>query len=273
MIAKRVLFVDDEPNIRMTLPRILVHKGYKVSTASSVAEAVDLINKENFDVLISDLNIGQPGDGFTVVSVMRRVQPEAVTFILTGYPDFESALQAIRSQVDDYLTKPADIGALVSAIEFKLAHRKPLRSIVPQRVPELLLENLNQVMKRWIEQVSNHPEFHGTQQGDIRERAQRLADLLSGICYQVIRKEDLLQEGLRAKAAQHGAQHSSANSRSELIVTESRLLQRIISHFLQENMLKLDLSTLIFDAMNLADLISEAMEQSLSGFNQRSFAA
>lgn len=54
-----------------------------ITSAASVAEAVALINRQKFDVLISDLNIGQPSDGFTVVSVIRRVQPEAVTFILT----------------------------------------------------------------------------------------------------------------------------------------------------------------------------------------------
>lgn len=98
MPKTRLLFVDDEPNIRLTLPAVLEREGFAVTTAASVPEAVDLINREKFDILISDLNIGQPSDGFTVVSVMRRVQPEAFTFILTGYPDFESALQAIRNQ-------------------------------------------------------------------------------------------------------------------------------------------------------------------------------
>ena len=75
------------------------------------------ITTETFDVLLSDLNIGNPGDGLTVVSAMRRTQPEAVTMILTGYPAFETALEAIRQQVDDYIVKPADVPALVRAIE------------------------------------------------------------------------------------------------------------------------------------------------------------
>ena len=67
---------------------------------------------ERFDLLISDLNIGHPADGFIVVSAMRRTDPDCVTFILTGYPGFETALQAIREQLDDYLIKPADISAI-----------------------------------------------------------------------------------------------------------------------------------------------------------------
>ncbi|HEY2116704.1 MAG TPA: response regulator, partial [Candidatus Angelobacter sp.] len=105
----RILFADDEPGIRMTLPLILAQEGFEVSVAATVAEALALINQDQFDVLLADLNIGERGDGFTLISAMRRVQPGAVTLILTGYPDFETALQAIRSQVDDYLTKPADV--------------------------------------------------------------------------------------------------------------------------------------------------------------------
>src|SRR5437868_9746999 len=104
----KVLFVDDEPTIRLTLPKILEMHEFEVKTAATVGEALKLIQSEEFDVLLSDLNIGEQSDGFTVVSAMRRVQPEALTIILTGYPAFESALQAIREQVDDYIAKPAD---------------------------------------------------------------------------------------------------------------------------------------------------------------------
>ena len=151
--------MDDEPGIRMTLPAILEQKGFEAKTAASVPEAIEIINKQKFDVLISDLNIGQPSDGFTVVSVMRRVQPEAVTFILTGFPDFESALKAIRNQVDDYLTKPADISMLVATLERKLTNRHPARSIPTQRAPELLLERLEEVLHHWLVEVQSHPEL------------------------------------------------------------------------------------------------------------------
>jgi hypothetical protein len=51
-----------------------------------------------FDVLLTDLNIGSPADGFILVTAMRRLQPSASTFILTGYPDSQTALEAIREQ-------------------------------------------------------------------------------------------------------------------------------------------------------------------------------
>jgi DNA-binding NtrC family response regulator len=92
---RRILFVDDEPSIRLTLPAVLEEHGFEVSIAGSVAEALSKINSSRFDVLLSDLNIGEDGDGFRVVRAMRSIQPKCVTVILTGYPAFESALQGI----------------------------------------------------------------------------------------------------------------------------------------------------------------------------------
>src|SRR5438876_4685254 len=82
----RVLFVDDEPSIRLTLPPVLQEAGFEVRVSESVPDALFEINTNPYDVLISDLNIGEDGDGFLVVSAMRHVQPGCTNFILTGYP-------------------------------------------------------------------------------------------------------------------------------------------------------------------------------------------
>src|SRR5207249_10611473 len=90
-----ILFVDDEDSIRLTLPPLLQCYGFEVTSAATVAEAVGLITLHKFDVLISHLNIGHPGDGFTVVSAMRSRQPIVLRFILSAYPAFESTLEVI----------------------------------------------------------------------------------------------------------------------------------------------------------------------------------
>lgn len=120
---KRILFVDDEPSIRLTLPSVLKENGYEVSTAGSVDEAISKIGSARYDVLLSDLNISEEGDGFRVVRAMRNSQPTCLTMILTGYPGFETAIEGIRQQVDDYLVKPADVEALLDTLHRKLAQR------------------------------------------------------------------------------------------------------------------------------------------------------
>jgi DNA-binding NtrC family response regulator len=116
MSTMRVLCVDDDPKIRETLPAILERQGLQVTVVGSVAQALSAIASRAFEVLISDLNIGEPGDGFTVVSAMRRTHPECINFILTGYPALESALQALRSQVDEYIQMAEHIRGILDKI-------------------------------------------------------------------------------------------------------------------------------------------------------------
>src|ERR1043166_4836451 len=74
-MATRILFVDDEAGIRNTLKPILEQHGFKVTTAATVPEALEHMNHAAFDVLLSDLNIGQPGAGLTLVSAIRSANP------------------------------------------------------------------------------------------------------------------------------------------------------------------------------------------------------
>ncbi len=119
----RILFVDDEPNIRLTLPPVLEEHGFEVKAAATVAEAIAQIKTSRFDVLISDLNVGENGDGFRVVGAMREKQPGCITVILTGYPAFETAVDAIRHKVDDYVVKPVDVEVLVKSLRDRMAKK------------------------------------------------------------------------------------------------------------------------------------------------------
>jgi DNA-binding NtrC family response regulator len=120
LLRKRILFVDDEVAIRLTLPRILVKYGFEVTSVASVADAVTEIKAHKFDALLSDLNVPQPNEGFVVVRAMRQHQPRCVNFVLTGYPAEASVEEAVEQQVAHYFTKPVDIDELVGTIMDKL---------------------------------------------------------------------------------------------------------------------------------------------------------
>ena len=262
----RILFVDDEAGIRLTLAPILEKHGFLVVTAASVSEALEKINHDKFDVLLSDLNIGQPGDGFTVVSAMRRVQPEACTFILTGYPDFETALQAIRNQVDDYLLKPTDVPTLLEAIQHKLAARRP-HSLEPpvKRVSELLRENSRQITRLWLDAVSEHPDLAGIHLSET-ERADHVPGLLSELAARVDSSMEQTSKALRTLGKEHGKQRARQGYSIPQLVVELRLLQRVISIVLQRNLIRMDLSTVISDMLEVGEGLQEQLEYSIRGF-------
>ncbi len=123
---KYILFVDDEPAIRATLPPILRRRGFQVTVAATVQEAVTAMYLQQFDLLLTDLNIDQEGDGFQVVRSMREANPRCITVILTAYPSFESAVEGIHQALDDYVVKPTDTDALVAMLSRRLARRREL---------------------------------------------------------------------------------------------------------------------------------------------------
>jgi ActR/RegA family two-component response regulator len=268
-MATRILFVDDEAGIRKTLSVILEQHGFDVTTASTVREALEHLNTSTFEVLLSDLNIGQPGDGFTVVSAMRRVQPGAATFILTGYPDFDTALQAIRSQVDDYLLKPTDVPTLINAIQRRLEHkRQPLAPERPlKRVSTLMQENLGEIMKEWLSLVKQHSELATIALND-KDRVDHLPDVVKELAGRVDVLSDVTSTGAKTAASEHGKERARQGYNIPLIVIEMRLLQRVLSSILQRNLIRMDLSTVIGDMIQVGESLQEQLEFSIRGFQQ-----
>src|SRR4029077_6559272 len=176
--------VDDEENIRLTLPVLLKKHGFDVTAVASVAEAVVKISAVSFDVLVADLNISREGDGFLVITAMRRAQPHCKNFILTGYPGLENAIRAIQSQVDDYFTKPTDVEELVAKIKARLA----APSAPPTRLAPVFMENEREITAKIFEAIKRDAIL-----GKARLDDRRLVDHLPSIFRAVTAR--LMQEG------------------------------------------------------------------------------
>ena len=259
----RILFVDDEPAIRLTLPAILQMQGFEVTAAATVPEALAIIHSKRFDVLLSDLNIGQPGDGFTVVSAMRRTQPEAVTLIITGYPAFETALQAIRSQVDDYISKPAEITKLVEAIQHALSGRKPNRPSLPlQRVPSIIRENQNAIVESWLKQVMENPEMAAIPLSK-KERIDHLPWVLRELIEATESNRKEISKGAMKSARVHGKLRGKQGYSAPMLAEEVRILLAAIGADVQDNLLSVDVSQVVPDLIGAADILNLILRESL----------
>ena len=86
--------------------------------------ALKQIVEQHFDVLITDLHMPGAGDGFAVVTAMRHAQPEALTLVVSGFPDVQEAMAAILLQADEVLVKPFDFDRLEQLIR-DVADRPP----------------------------------------------------------------------------------------------------------------------------------------------------
>jgi ActR/RegA family two-component response regulator len=259
----RVLFLDDEESIRATLPLMLEAYGFSVTSTGTVPDALRLISHEKFDVLIADLNVGNAGDGFTVVSAMRRTQPTAVNFILTGFPAFETALEAIRQQVDDYLIKPTEIESLVQAIQSKLTDRKPTHGIQPKRLPDIIERDLDSIVSQWLTAVKKDEEISAIPLSD-SDRKDHVPLLLQQSLERA-RGRQLTPEDTDA-AKLHGAVRRKQGYSIPLVVREAKILLRVLADCVQQNLLAIQVSYLIPDMVNVWETIATELEISVKAF-------
>jgi YesN/AraC family two-component response regulator len=261
----KLLFVDDEPTIRLTLPRILEMHEFDVRAAANVPDALALIHTEKFDVLLSDLNIGEPSDGFTVVSAMRRTQPDAITIIITGFPAFETALEAIRGQVDDYIVKPAKTEDLIETIRQKLVNRGP-RHVPPRRrrVSEVVQSNLEPIMSEYVAKLRSRdfPVANLTDD-EIRNSIPRvLQELVRDLQGRNAKSESGITQG----AKEHGHVRCEQKFQPLHLLEEIRILRNIVYTTMQENLLTVEVSSLIPDMVRISDSLDARLREAVGAY-------
>lgn len=145
----KILLVDDEPNVLKALSRLL--KQYHLTTAESGEEALLLSRDLTFDLVISDYRM--PGiDGVEFLSRFKRIQPDAIRMVLTGYADLEGAQHAINeAEVFRFINKPWSNMEIISAVENGLTHRRILlenRALADQvRAQQALLDEKDAILK------------------------------------------------------------------------------------------------------------------------------
>jgi DNA-binding response OmpR family regulator len=123
----KVLIVDDEEVARVTLAEILQLEGYSIKAVSSGEAAVDILGKETFDIMILDLKMPGMG-GLEVLSNMVDSQKDLSVIIMTAFGNIDSAIQAIRYRVQDYLLKPVSPNQILESIQRALINKQSAAS-------------------------------------------------------------------------------------------------------------------------------------------------
>lgn len=102
---ERILIVDDEHITRRALQRILGNRGYEIKTAANGKEALDILEKEQFSLVLTDMVMGAV-DGLDILSKTKKIDPDTEVIIMTGYGSVNSAIEAIKQHAFHYLEKP-----------------------------------------------------------------------------------------------------------------------------------------------------------------------
>jgi DNA-binding response OmpR family regulator len=261
----KVLLVDDNESVRVTLRMVLEHNDFEVVATTNVKDALRLIGSESFDVLLSDLHMPGAGDGLTVVSAMRHSNPQAVTVIFSGYPEMKEAAAAILMQADEILVKPLDPKTLVETIRERL--KRGVKSVRPiENVANILERETQSTIEDWLLHVELEPQII-TVRLDPKERSGHLPQMFRDL---VTRLRHPLPLGTRAlmspSAARHGLARRKQGYSAAMMVEESRMLQVSIFQTLQDNLHQVDFSLLLVDVMAIADEVDSQLAQAMAAY-------
>jgi signal transduction histidine kinase len=144
----RLLVVDDEENILLTISEVLRLEGYEVDVAASGRAGLALLDGREYDLILTDLHMDE-GDGLSLLEEVRRRAPLTITIVLTGFAALETAIAALRHGAYDYLPKPCIIDELKYTVSRGLEHR---RLMLAEREARAGLEELNRELERRVEE-------------------------------------------------------------------------------------------------------------------------
>jgi len=142
----RILIVDDEPTICSLIDRRLTREGYSCVTANNGKEALDLFLKKPFSLVLSDIRMPEM-DGIELLKTIRALSPKMMMVMVTGYPEINMAVEALRLGAYDFILKPADLELVVHSVKRALekkklveeveAYQKNLERLVEERTAKL----------------------------------------------------------------------------------------------------------------------------------------
>jgi response regulator RpfG family c-di-GMP phosphodiesterase len=143
-LKRTVLIVDDDPGILGLLRQKLRLEGFDCSSCSSGEAALELMSKETFDVIISDLQM--PGiSGLELLERIHKKCPRSAFLMATGMDDVRVGVQAMKQGADDYLVKPFQLEAVVASVQRALE----------KKCMELELENYRHHLEEMVEERTN----------------------------------------------------------------------------------------------------------------------
>src|SRR5690606_16128818 len=131
---KKILIIDDEVNIGLLLSKFLTRNGFEVKTATSGQGGMDLLNKEQVNLVLCDYRL-EDTDGREILKKIKASYPTIGVIIITGYSDIKLAVELIKMGAYDYITKPLYPDEILNTINKALETQEALLSAENEHHP------------------------------------------------------------------------------------------------------------------------------------------
>ncbi|MFK7861672.1 MAG: response regulator [Granulosicoccus sp.] len=186
----QILFVDDERAILSSLRRMFRSSNYNVHVACSGAEAIELLEKNDIDLVVSDMRMPEM-DGAALLSTVAKRWPNTERMLLTGYSEMSSAIEAInQGKISRYLTKPWDDSEIVICVEQALQNKRLVEE--KERLERLTVkqnEELLELNESLEEKVALRTREIETAQSEIREQAEKLLESNNSLEHEISERQ------------------------------------------------------------------------------------
>jgi len=264
----KILVVDDNERVRTSIGKVLEANQFRVATAANVSEALNSIDAEPFDVLLSNMRMTEAGEGFGLVNAMHNKNPNVVTLVYTGVhtgnAELEKALDALLLRANEVSVKPLALPMLVSLIHEKLEKRAKATNI--ERVAAILERDSSATIRDWLLRVEREDELTSVPL-TTEQRTGHLPKLLEELVHRLRVPRKLGTKAVSEAAVAHGKIRRSQGYSIPMIVEESRILQVSIFETLQNNLSTVDFSLLLLDVVAIADEVDSQLKQAIISFN------
>ena len=121
-MKNKILIVDDEKLMRMSLEDKLTKEGFTVTSYSNAVEALKSLQSTNYDAVISDMRLPKM-DGIEFLKETKKTSPDTVVIIMTAYGSIENAVTAMKEGAHDYVTKPFSLEELIIKLKKAIKHK------------------------------------------------------------------------------------------------------------------------------------------------------
>jgi len=148
MDPHRILIVDDEQDFRTLLVEALESMGYAAFGAESAETALELVRRQHFAVIFTDLNMPGGQSGLELLKAIQDFDPKAFTILMTGYATTEAAVQALKRGAYDFIQKPFKLAELEASLVRALGHYRTLREneAYQSRLEEMVMERTQEIL-------------------------------------------------------------------------------------------------------------------------------
>ena len=149
-----ILIIEDEEQVRQSYQEMFTYFGYKVDGVSNGTEGVRLINKRDYDIVVTDLNMPEM-NGLEVLKYIKKRKPYIEVIVITGYATLENAIQAMKIGAYDYFTKPVDLEHVRIVVSKCMQQIRAKRENEELKELNARLKDLNELKNKFIT-ITNH---------------------------------------------------------------------------------------------------------------------